>query len=105
MGRGQTGQPPFRPSESNLVRLVFFNPSIDVTGSLILQRKNDVFIGLHYVTNDNIINDWYYSETEEKEDGTEETEYYEAIWDPAKGSPQLNASGFYISFGLRFFDY
>ena len=68
--------------ESNLVRLVFFNPSIDLTGSLILQRKNDIFIGLHYVTNDNIINDWYYSETEEKEDGTEETEYYEAIWDP-----------------------
>ena len=91
--------------ESNLVRLVFFNPSIDLTGSLILQRKNDVFIGLHYVTNDNIINDWYYSETEEKEDGTEETEYYEAIWDPAKGPPQLNTSGFYISFGLRFFDY
>ena len=91
--------------ESNLIRLVFFNPSINLTGSLILQRKNDVFIGLHYVTNDNIINDWYYSETEEKEDGTEETEYYEAIWDPAKGPTQLNTSGFYISFGLRFFDY
>ena len=91
--------------ENNLVRLVFFNPSIDLTGSLVLQRKNDVFIGLHYVTNDNIINDWYYSETEEKEDGTEETEYYEAIWAPAKGPPQLNTSGFYISFGLRFFDY
>ncbi|MCS5651106.1 MAG: CsgG/HfaB family protein, partial [Candidatus Marinimicrobia bacterium] len=57
--------------ESNLVRLTFFNPSINLTGSLILQRKNDIFIGLHYVTNDNIINDWYYSETEEKEDGTE----------------------------------
>ena len=91
--------------ESNLVRLTFFNPSINLTGSLILQRKNDIFIGLHYVTNDNIINDWHYSEIEEKENGTEETEYYEAIWDPAKGSPQLNASGFYISFGLRFFDY
>ena len=91
--------------ESNLIRLVFFNPSINLTGSLILQRKNDVFVGLHYVTNDNIINDWYYSETEEKEDGTEETEYYEAIWNPSKDPPQLNTSGFYISFGLRFFDY
>ncbi|GIT32114.1 MAG: hypothetical protein Ct9H300mP2_1930 [Candidatus Neomarinimicrobiota bacterium] len=30
---------------------------------------------------------------EKKENGTEETEYYEAIWDPAKGPPQLNLPG------------
>ena len=91
--------------ENNLVSMIFFNPSINLTGSIILQRKSDVFIGLHYVINDNIITDWNYSETEEKEDGTEEIGYYEAIWDLAKGPPQLNTAGFYISFGLRFFDY
>ena len=50
-------------------------------------------------------NNWEYSEIGEKEDGSEEVIYYDAVWNDIKGIPRLNIEGLYITIGMRFFDY
>jgi len=96
--------------DTNYVSQSFLNPSINLTTSIILHRKRDLFISLQYVPWNND-DKWKYSETIEieNEDEPEEPEvdliYHPAVWDEGKIIPRLNTKGLYITIGIRFFDY
>jgi len=96
--------------DTNYVSQSFLNPSINLTTSIILHRKRDLFISLQYVPWNND-DKWKYSETIEieNEDEPEEPEvdliYHPAVWDDGKIIPRLNTKGLYITIGIRFFDY
>ena len=95
---------------TNYVSQSFINPSINLTSSIILHRKMDLFISLQYVIRNNDDN-WEYSETikneneDDPDDPTYDVIYYPAVWDEGKGIPRLNTKGLYITIGMRFFDY
>jgi len=96
--------------DTNYVSQSFFNPSINLTSSIILQRKRDLFISLQYVPWNNDDN-WKYSETikieneDDPEDPAYDVIYHNAVWDGGKRIPRLNTKGLYITIGIRFFDY
>jgi len=96
--------------DTNNVSQSFFNPSINLTSSIILQRKRDLFISLQYVPWNNDDN-WKYSETikieneDDPEDPAYDVIYHNAVWDGGKRIPRLNTKGLYITIGIRFFDY
>ena len=90
--------------DNNFVSQTFINPSINLTSSIILQRKRDIFISVHYVNSNNKDN-WEYPESIKNEDESEEIIYNDAVWNDIKGIPRLNIEGLYISIGMRFFDY
>ena len=96
--------------DTNYVSQSFLNPSINLTTSIILHRKRDLFISLQYVPWNND-DKWEYSEIIEieNEDDPEEPAndliYHPAVWDDGKIIPRLNTKGLYITIGMRFFDY
>ena len=96
--------------DTNYVSQSFLNPSINLTTSIILHRKRDLFISLQYIPWNND-DKWEYSETieNENEDDPEEPAvdliYHPAVWDEGKIIPRLNTKGLYITIGIRFFDY
>ena len=96
--------------DTNYVSQSFINPSINLTTSIILSRKRDLFISLQYIPWNND-DKWEYSETREieNEDDPEEPAYdliyHPAVWDKGKIIPRLNTEGLYITIGIRFFDY
>jgi len=96
--------------DTNYVSQSFLNPSINLTTSIILHRKRDLFISLQYVPWNND-DKWEYSETIEIENEDEPEEpavdliYHPAVWDDGKIIPRLNTKGLYITIGMRFFDY
>ena len=96
--------------DTNYVSQSFLNPSINLTTSIILHRKRDLFISLQYIPWNND-DKWEYSETIEieNEDDPEEPAvdliYHPAVWDDGKIIPRLNTKGLYITIGIRFFDY
>jgi len=96
--------------DTNYVSQSFLNPSINLTTSIILHRKRDLFISLQYIPWNND-DKWEYSETREieNEDDPEEPAYdliyHPAVWDKGKIIPRLNTEGLYITIGIRFFDY
>ncbi len=96
--------------DTNYVSQSFLNPSINLTTSIILHRKRDLFISLQYIPWNND-DKWEYSEIIEieNEDDPEEPEndliYHPAVWDDGKIIPRLNTKGLYITIGIRFFDY
>ena len=96
--------------DTNYVSQTFLNPSINLTTSIILHRKRDLFICLQYIPWNND-DKWEYSETieNENEDDPEEPAvdliYHPAVWDEGKIIPRLNTKGLYITIGIRFFDY
>ena len=96
--------------DTNYVSQSFLNPSINLTTSIILHRKRDLFISLQYIPWNND-DKWEYSEIIEieNEDDPEEPAndliYYPAVWDDGKIIPRLNTKGLYITIGIRFFDY
>ena len=96
--------------DTNYVSQSFLNPSINLTTSIILHRKRDLFISLQYIPWNND-DKWEYSETIEieNEDDPEEPAYdliyHPAVWDEGKIIPRLNTKGLYITIGIRFFDY
>ena len=96
--------------DTNYVSQSFLNPSINLTTSIILHRKRDLFISLQYIPWNND-DKWEYSEIIEieNEDDPEEPAndliYHPAVWDDGKIIPRLNTKGLYITIGMRFFDY
>ena len=96
--------------DTNYVSQSFINPSINLTTSIILSRKRDLFISLQYIPWNND-DKWEYSEIIEieNEDDPEEPAndliYHPAVWDDGKIIPRLNTKGLYITIGIRFFDY
>ena len=96
--------------DTNYVSQSFLNPSINLTTSIILHRKRDLFISLQYIPWNND-DKWEYSEIIEieNEDDPEEPAndliYHPAVWDDGKIIPRLNTKGLYITIGIRFFDY
>ena len=96
--------------DTNYVSQSFLNPSINLTTSIILHRKMDLFISLQYIPWNND-DKWEYSEIIEieNEDNPEEPAndliYHPAVWDDGKIIPRLNTKGLYITIGMRFFDY
>ena len=96
--------------DTNYVSQSFLNPSINLTTSIILHRKRDLFISLQYIPWNND-DKWEYSEIIEieNEDNPEEPAndliYHPAVWDDGKIIPRLNTKGLYITIGMRFFDY
>ena len=96
--------------DTNYVSQTFLNPSINLTTSIILHRKRDLFISLQYIPWNND-DKWEYSEIIEieNEDDPEEPAndliYHPAVWDDGKIIPRLNTKGLYITIGIRFFDY
>jgi len=96
--------------DTNYVSQTFLNPSINLTTSIILHRKRDLFISLQYIPWNND-DKWEYSEIIEieNEDDPEEPAndliYHPAVWDDGKIIPRLNTKGLYITIGMRFFDY
>ena len=96
--------------DTNYVSQSFLNPSINLTTSIILHRKRDLFISLQYIPWNND-DKWEYSEIIEieNEDAPEEPAndliYHPAVWDDGKIIPRLNTKGLYITIGMRFFDY
>ena len=96
--------------DTNYVSQTFLNPSINLTTSIILHRKRDLFISLQYIPWNND-DKWEYSEIIEieNEDDPEEPAndliYHPAVWDDGKIIPRLNTKGLYITIGVRFFDY
>ena len=96
--------------DTNYVSQSFLNPSINLTTSIILHRKRDLFISLQYIPWNND-DKWEYSEIIEieNEDDPEEPAndliYHPAVWDEGKIIPRLNTKGLYITIGIRFFDY
>tara|TARA_B100000809_G_scaffold90879_1_gene89419 strand:- start:99 stop:1607 length:1509 start_codon:yes stop_codon:yes gene_type:complete len=96
--------------DTNYVSQSFINPSINLTTSIILDRKRDLFISLQYVWL-NFDDIWQYSELIENENDnypdstTYVKKYYDAVWDENKKIPRLNTKGLYITMGMRFFDY
>ena len=96
--------------DTNYVSQSFLNPSINLTTSIILHRKRDLFISLQYIPWNND-DKWEYSEIIEieNEDDPEEPAndliYYPAVWDDGKIIQRLNTKGLYITIGIRFFDY
>ena len=96
--------------DTNYVSQSFLNPSINLTTSIILHRKRDLFISLQYIPWNND-DKWEYSEIIEIENEDDPDEpandliYHPAVWDDGKIIPRLNTKGLYITIGMRFFDY
>jgi len=44
-------------------------------------------------------------ESDDPDNPTYDTIYYDAVWDENKKIPRLNTKGLYITIGIRFFDY
>jgi len=96
--------------DTNYVSQSFINPSINLTTSIILSRKRDLFISLQYIPWNND-DKWEYSEIieieneDDPEEPTNDLIYHPAVWDDGKIIPRLNTKGLYITIGIRFFDY
>ena len=91
--------------EGNSVHATVFYPSINITSSKVFDSKRDIFFGIQFVSGSHNSGWSFEMETEEIEDGSNESITMDAIWKSGSVIPTLDAAGLYLTVGMSFLDY